>query len=247
MSADTKKLVQVVLAIAILAALVRVGVMLYSRGNSTPAQKQPKQEKPLEADYYVSPKKLYAYDLKSARALMQQPVWVKEGYRYTYYPYDRPHHRADLGHESGALGPIERLEIKDVFEQPVRVPMTAGDQKISVIQQQLLAAFEKDGTWYAVPVGRKSGSDYQIYADEMFYYQEPRELYKHWPADVWSAIEKHEPKPGMNELQAGFAIGMGVPEISHEEGVKVVKYPNGGKPIQITYRNGRAAEIKPQA
>ena len=38
------------------------------------------------ADYYVTPKKLYPYDLKSAQQLTQQPVWMKEGYRYTYYP-----------------------------------------------------------------------------------------------------------------------------------------------------------------
>jgi hypothetical protein len=89
------------------------------------------------------------------------------------------------------------------------------------------------------------GGDYQIYSDEMLYIQDPHELYKHWPAEVWEAIGKHEVKPGMNELQADFAIGMGVPERSDDPTVKTVLYPNGGNPVSITYRNGKAAEIKP--
>jgi hypothetical protein len=60
-----------------------------------------------------SPKKLYPYDLKSAKQLTRQPVWVKEGYRYTYYPYVPVVKSVDFGHEAGVLGPIERLEIKD--------------------------------------------------------------------------------------------------------------------------------------
>lgn len=88
------------------------------------------------------------------------------------------------------------------------------------------------------------GSDYQIYSDEMLYIQDPHELYKHWPGDVWEAISQHQVKPGMNELQAYFAIGMGVPERQSDPNVKTVNYPNGGKPVSVTYRNGKAAEIK---
>jgi len=49
----------------------------------------------------------------------------------------------------------------------------------------------------------------RIYSDEMLYIEDPRELYKHWPAGLWQSVEKHEVKPGMNELQADFAIGWG--------------------------------------
>jgi hypothetical protein len=35
-----------------------------------------------------------------------------------------------------------------------------------------------------------------------------------------------------------------VPEPSGDPAVKTVKYPNGGKPLIITYRNGKAADIK---
>ena len=78
----------------------------------------------------------------------------------------------------------------------------------------------------------------------MFFFQDPRELYKHWPADVWESIEQHQIKPGMNEFQAYFAIGMGVPDRSSDPAVKTVHYPNGGKPVTITFRDGKAAEIR---
>ena len=107
----------------------------------------------------------------------------------------------------------------------------------------MMAVFEKEGKHYAVPIGSAKGSDYQFYSDEMLYIQDPHELYRHWTAEVWAAIAHHEVKPGMNELQADFAIGMGIPERSSDPSLKTVHYPNGGKPIRITYRDGKAVEI----
>ncbi len=158
---------------------------------------------------------------------------MKEGYRYTYYPYD--HHHADFKQEAGLLLPIEKLQITDVVTDAT--PGAPG-------QRQVLAVFEKDGKSYAVPIGLVKGSDYQIYSDEMLYIQDPHELYKHWTAETWATIEQHQVKPGMNELQADFAIGMGIPERSSDPHVKTVNYPNGGRPVSITYRDGKAAEIR---
>jgi hypothetical protein len=47
----------------------------------------------------------------------------------------------------------------------------------------------------------------------------------------------------MNEFQAYFSIGMGVPDRQADPTVKTVHYPNGGKPVTITFRDGKAAEI----
>lgn len=235
MSPELKHRIQLVLVFAILVAGGRTAYVLYQR-KSMKAEQEKKPAPPLNADYYVVPKKLYPYDLKSARQLMQQPVWVKEGYRYTYYPYDPATHHADLGHEAGQLLPIERLEIKDVITQAT--PGAAG-------QREVLAIFEKEGKQYAFPIGSEKEGNYQIYSDEMLFIQDPRELYKHWPPEIWQEIDKHEVTPGMNEFQVAFSVGMGVPERSDDPSVKTVNYPNGGKPISVTYRNGRAAEIKP--
>jgi hypothetical protein len=234
MSPELKQKIQLVLVLAIVVAGTRAAYILYER-HVDKIEEARKQAPPLNPDYYVTPKKLYPYDLKSARQLTQQPVWVKEGYRYTYYPYDPVRHRTGFPHEAGQLLPIEKLQIKDVIAD-----ISPG----SPDQRQVMAVFEKDGKNYAFPIGSVKAGNYQIYSDEMLYIQDPHELYKHWPADVWDAIEKHEVKPGMNELQADFAIGMGIPEPSNDPSVKTVNYPNGGKPVSVTYRDGKAAEIK---
>ncbi len=189
-------------------------------------------------DYYVSPKKLYPYDLKSARQLTEQPEWVKEGYRYTYFSYDSARKHVDFGHEAGVLGPIEKIQITDVT---LATPPGAAQK------QQVMGIFQKDGKTYAVPIGYKTEGEYKIYSDEMFYIQDPRELYRHWPNDVWQAVEQHQVKPGMNEMQAVFSIGMGRPDAGSSSYEKTVHYPNGGKPLVVVYHDGKAAEIKPDS
>jgi hypothetical protein len=237
MSEDAKKRIQIALALAVVVAGARAGYILYQRHEDfVAAQKQQAARNAgySNADYYVAPKKLYPYDLKSAKQLTQQPVWVKEGYRYTYYPYDAARKRTDFGHEAGLLLPIEKLEIKDVV---VDLPVGAGNRR------QVMAVFQKDGKSFAVPIGFETDGQYKIYSDEMFYVEDPHDLYKHWPAEVWQAVEQHQVKPGMDELQANFAVGMGVPDAGSGD-EKTVRYPNGGKPLVVTYSGGKATEIK---
>jgi len=235
MSEEAKKRIQIALALAVLVAGGRAGYILYQRHEDyVAAQKQQKarDEGYSNAEYYVAPKKLYPFDLKSAKQLTQQPVWVKEGYRYTYYAYDAARKKADFGHDAGLLLPIEKLDIKDV------VTDTAAGKK------QVMAVFEKDGKSYAVPIGFENDGQYKIYSDEMFYVEDPHELYKFWPADVWQAIAQHEVKPGMDELQADFAVGMGVPDAGGSSDEKTVRYPDGGKPLVVTYSEGKATGVQ---
>ena len=236
MSPEAKQRIQIALALALAIAGVRAGYILYQRHEDfLAAQKQERAKNAgySNADYYVTPKKLHPYDLKSAMQLTQQPEWVKEGYRYTYYRYVPVVKTVDFAHEAGLLGPLERVEIKDVMA----VPAPGG-------RRQVVATFEKDGHSLAVPIGFESDGQYKIYSDEMFYVEDPHELYKHWPADVWQAVERHEVKAGMNEMQADFAVGMGVPDAGASSNEKTVRYPNGGKPLVVIYRGGSATEIK---
>lgn len=235
-SQEAKKKIQIALALALVVAAARAAYIIYQRHEDYVAAQKQQQAKAAgysNADYYVTPKKLHPYDLESARQLTQQPVWVKEGYRYTYYRYVPVVKSVDFKHDAGLLGPIERLEIKDVLA--VAAP---GGRK------QVIATFDKDGHSYAVPIGFESDGQYKIYSDEMFYIEDPHELYKHWPADIWQAVAQHEVKPGMNELQADFAVGMGVPDAGATSEAKTVHYPNGGKPLVVTYQDGKAAEVK---
>jgi hypothetical protein len=236
MSPETRRKIQIILLAAIAIAGIRAAYIVYQRrGDHQEEEIAKKGAPPLMADYYVTPKRLRPYDLKSAKDLTQQPVWVKEGYKYSYYPFDTAKRRSDFSHETGTLLPIQKLHIKDVVTD-----VSPG----SPDQRQVMAVFELDGKSYSVPIGSVKNGNYQIYSDEIFYIQDPRELYKHWPPETWQAIEQHEVKQGMNELQADFAIGMGVPQSSMDSSMKTVKYPNGGKPVTVVYRNGKAAEIQ---
>jgi hypothetical protein len=239
MSPEAKQKLQLALLLAMAVAGVRAGYILYQRHEDTVAAEKKKLAENAgysNPDYYVSPKKLYPYDLKSAKQLTQQPVWVKEGYRYTYYRYDSATKQVDFAHDAGLLLPIQKLEIKDVVTAK---PAGAGER------MQVMAVFQKESKMFAVPIGFESDQQYKIYSDEMFFVEDPHDLYKHWPPDVWQAVEQHQVKPGMNELQADFAIGMGVPNAGSSTYERTVRYPNGGKPLVIVYHEGKATEIKP--
>ena len=241
MKPEVKQRIQLVLLAAMILAAGRAAYIFYQRHEDKLAEQKKLQAQNAgysNPDYYVNPKKLYPYDLKSAKQLTQQPAWVKEGYRYTYYPYNPASKRLDFDHEAGLLLPIEKLAIKDVV---TATPAGQGQRK------QVMAVFEKEGKSYAVPIGFESEGQYKIYSDEMFFIEDPHQLYKHWPPDVWAAVEQHQVKPGMNEMQADFAIGMGRPDAGDSSYEKTVHYPNGGKPLVIVYREGKAAEVKPES
>lgn len=226
--------IQIFLAAAILLAAARTAYIVYERHEERKEAERPKPQPTLNADYYVNPKKLHPHDLNSAKELTKQLVWVQVGYGNTYYPYSPTRGKADFAHEAGLLGPLQKLQITDVV-------MDASPKQPG--ERQVLALFSLNDQSFAVPIGVEKGGDYQIYSDQMFFIQDPHELYKHWPAEIWNAVDRHEVKPGMNEIQADFAIGLGVPEGSGP--ARTLKYPNGGKPLIITFHDGKATNIRP--
>ena len=232
---EFQKKLQVFLAIAIVLAGGRAAYIVYERHEAMKEDAKPKPEMTLKADYYVTPKTVHAYDLKSARQFTEQPVWVKYGYQLTYYPYDSKRHKTDFGHEAGVLLPLQKLAIQDVVTDVA--PQAPGNK-------QVLACFSLDGKNYAVPIGAEKGSDFKLRANDIFFIEDPHDLYRHWPADVWKKIDAHEVQAGMSELQASFSIGAGVPEGSGDYGSRTLHYSNGGKPQVITFQNDKAVEIK---
>jgi len=238
MTSEARQRIQLALLFVLVVATARTGYIFYQRHEERLAEEHQKLAREAgysNADYYVTPKKLYPYDIKSAKQLTQQPAWVREGYHYAYYPYETAGKRVDFGHDAGVLGPIEKLTITDV------VTANAPSAK----DRQVMAVFVKDGKSYAMPIGVESEGTYKIYSDEIFYIQDPHELYKHWPADVWQAVAQHQVKAGMTELEAVFAVGMGIPDAGATSSEKTVRYPNGGKPLVVVYRDGKAAEVAP--
>lgn len=238
MSPEAKRNIQLALLAAMAIAAVRAGIIFYHRHEDQVAAEQLKKARDLgysNADYYVNPKKLHPYDLKSAKQLTEQPVWVREGYHNAYFPCDPKTKRVDFAHEAGFLRPIEKLNVTDVI---TAVPPNPGERR------QMMAVFPQDGKNYAVSIGIEGdNNEYQIYSDDLFFVEDPHELYKHWPSDVWQAVDHHEVKAGMNQLQVDFAVGMGIPDSGGSADDRTVRYGNGGKPVVVVFRSGKVAEV----
>ena len=233
-----KQKIQIALIVGILIAGIRVGFIFYQRHEDAIEQTKKPEAPPLNPDYNVNPKKLFPYDLKTAKQLTEQPAWVRVGYAYSYYPYDPATRHTDFSREAGKLLPLQKLEIKDVVK---------GVEPKDPGERQLLAVFEQGGKHYATPIGTERDGDYRFYSNDMLFFQDPHELYKHWPAEVWQAIDQHQVKPGMSELEADFAVGIGLLESGSDEIDRTLDYPNGGKPLVISFHDGKALEIKPGA
>jgi hypothetical protein len=245
---------QIGLALVLAAVGIRT-LLIFRERNASPIRQVEQESAPIDADNYVVPHKLYAYDLKSARAgLVGKPVWVKAGYGVAFYPYSAATKRADFAREAGLLAPIEQLDIKDVVLN--RGPNSVGEWqgppgaqfRVHKDEQQIMAVFASNGKDYAFPIGVVSNRDYHFMADDMLFTQDPRQLYKHWPAATWQAIEQHQAKKGMNELQVSFAIG--VPDrasnTSSTDEENTVHYPNNGRGVNVTFVNGKATDVKPE-
>jgi hypothetical protein len=48
----------------------------------------------------------------------------------------------------------------------------------------------------------------------------------------------------MSELQADFAIGIGLLQSGSDSVDRTLDYPNGGKPLQVSFHSGTAVEIR---
>lgn len=230
------KRIHIILILGIAVASIRLTWIFYERHQEQAPRTR--QEKPLNPDYYVVPKKLYPYDLKSAKQLTRQPVWVKVGYAYSYYRYDPRTHHVDFSSVAGKLSPLEKLEIIDVVMAVS--PEARGER-------QALAVFTEGAKSYATPIAAEKNGDFRFYSDDMFFIEDPHQLYRHWPAEVWRAIDEHQAKPGMSELQADFALGIGLLEPGGDQADHTLDYPNGGHPLSIHFENGKAVEIRSRA
>jgi hypothetical protein len=232
---EAKQKIQLFLILALLLAGARTAYILYQR-HADAKQVAAKAAPPLNPDYYVTPKKFYAYDLKSAKQLTQQPVWVKVGHRSYYFPYNPATHRVDFANSAGMLLPLQKLEIKDVVLD--KAP-DSGDAK------QVMATFDQDGKPYAFQIGTVESSDYKIFADGMLFLEDPHELYKHWPPEVWDEISRHEVMPGMSQMQVIFSVGVGLAQNGGSSS-STLRYPNGGKPLIVAYDDqSKVISVKP--
>lgn len=236
MLAVMRKKIQIILLIGIAAAGIRLGWILYDRHQNSMQNATKQEPKLFSPDFYVTPKKLYPYDLKTAKQLTQQPVWVKVGYAYPYYTFDAASRKASLAKEAGKLLPLQKLEIKDIVLE--KAPDASG-------RKEVLAIFQQGDRWYATPVGTEQNGDFSFFCNDMLFIEDPHSLYNDWPSTVWQQIDQHQAKPGMSELQIGFSLGIGLLESSSDETDRTLDYPNGGNPLRVSFHDGKAVQIEP--
>jgi hypothetical protein len=168
-------------------------------------------------------------------------VWMKSGYTMPYFPYEKG--KVEFDKRVGLLLPAQPLDVKKIVKFAVPA---AVDDSLEHGTRQVFAVFELPGSpgQFATPIGAIQGSQEAYFADLLFYYDDPHAIYDHWPKDVWTAVDAHQVKPGMSELETRMAIGMKMHPDGQKEGDRTVTYDQDGKHWTITYVKNRATEIK---
>ena len=240
------KRIQIILAVLLVLAGIRVYMIYRERHAPVTAQPAAPANPNFSSDDYVVPTQVHVYDVTSAKsALDGKTAWVKSGYQVTYYPYSGG--RVDFKHPAGLLPPLEKLTISNVIQAVA--PDAKGEEiapGVRVHTEQVMAVFRPDGEikTFAAPIGGNRGGDYNLFANDVFYFDDPHQLYSHWPQDVWNAINEHQARQGMNELQASFALGIGVQVGNGEYGNRTLQYDNNGHPVKITFAHNRATNVQ---
>ncbi|HEX4602831.1 MAG TPA: hypothetical protein VH724_02470 [Candidatus Angelobacter sp.] len=244
MDADLKKKIQISVLVFVVIAVVRVGFIFYARRDTGAGPKKAETTYSANMDDYVTPKKIFPYNVDSAKKeLAGKPLWVKTGNILPYYAYDAAAHSVNFKKKAGLLPPLAKLDVKDIVLQ--REPVALKPGQIAVVQKQIMAVFEKEGEpgTFAASFGLNTGDDYSFSANDVFFFEDPHQLYKHWPADTWSAIEQHKAVQGMSELQASFALGANISSDGAEYGNRTIEYANAGKPVTVVFKKNKATAV----
>ncbi|MGD0796182.1 MAG: hypothetical protein ABR910_00540 [Acidobacteriaceae bacterium] len=223
---------------------------LHHERNAPGAQAVTTQETAVDPDDLVFLKKERPSSMADLKDLDGKTIWVSAGGQLDYYPYAA--HRANYAKPAGTLLGAEPLVVKEAFEQVA--PKTAtyripgGDRQVLLVFTMPNSGSQTTGDptkEYAVPVGYRQGSDYEISTDEIFFYDDPHELYKHWGPQIWQAVDAHQVILGMNERQVELSLGQVSKSVSSEYGNRLVIYANLGKPMAVTFVKNQVTAFRP--
>lgn len=240
---QNKKIALGATVFALLVVGIRAG-MIYRERHA------PEKPPTVEATYKVDDddlvflKKKRQSSLKDAKDLIGSTLWVSAGGQMDFYPYAA--HRADYSHSQGILLAAVPLLVKDAFEQ---VASKTGAFRIPAGDRHVLLAFtlpksDAPTKEYAVPVGYREGGNYTFYIDEIFFYDDPHQLYSHWSPDIWKAIDEHQVILGMNERQVQLALGQVSKSTSNDYGNRMVVFSNLGKPFAVTFVKNKVTAFR---
>lgn len=168
-------------------------------------------------------------------------VWMKNGYVIPYFAYSNDH--VDFTKRIGVVPSLQRLDVKKI----VKAALPAGQYDgMTSGKQQAFAVFATPGSdgLFAVPIGYIDGDKEGYYSDALFFYDDPHTIYDYWPKEFWTAIDAHQVKPGMSELQARLAVGQKMDAHGKEEGERTIVFDQAGKHWTVRFENKRAVSIQ---
>ena len=199
----------------------------------------------VDLDDLVFLKKERPSSMADLKDLFGRTLWVSAGGQMDYYPYSA--HRADYAKSAGTLLGAEPLVVQEAFEQAAP---KAATFRIPGGDRQVLLAFTlpksaDPAKQYAAPVGYQKGKDFTFYTDEIFFYDDPHQLYSHWGPQVWQAVDAHQVILGMNERQVELALGQVSKSLSSEYGNRLVVFANMGHPIAVTFVKNKVTAFRP--
>jgi hypothetical protein len=227
--------------IVLILAIGGEAVWLHHERNAPVTAKAPAREV-MSDDDLVFLKKKRPDSLKDAKDLKGSTLWVSAGGQMEFYPYVG--HAAQYGKSAGTLLGAEPIVVKDAVEQVA--PKTATF-RVPGGDKQVLLVFTKpnDTKEYAVPVGYRQAGQYTFFTDEIFFYDDPHELYKHWGPEIWKAVDSHQVILGMNERQVQLALGQVSQSTSNDYGNRMVIFANMGKPMAVTFVKNKVTAFRP--
>jgi hypothetical protein len=217
---------------------------LHHERNAPVAVKAPEREV-IADDELVFLKKKRPDTLKDIKELDGSKLWVSAGGQMEFYPYVG--HAVQYGKSAGTLLGAEPIVVKDAVEQ---VAPKAATFRIPGGDKQVLLVFTRPGSpdatkEYAVPVGYRQAGQYTFFTDEIFFYDDPHELYKHWGPEIWKAVDSHEVILGMNERQVELSLGQVSQSTSKDYGNRMVVFANMGKPMAVTFVKNKVTAFRP--
>jgi len=195
----------------------------------------------LSKDDLVVMREFFPAHFENLLRLEGTTVWEKNGYMMPYFPYTGG--QVVFARQVGVIPAAQRMEVKKIVKAaaPAKV-----EDKIEHGSRQAFAIFALPGSpaLYATPVGYMQGNEEGYYTDLLFYYDDPHTIYDHWPKDVWAAIDAHQVKLGMSEVETRMSIGRNLHSGGGKEGNRTVTYDQDGKHWTVTYVKNQATEIK---
>ena len=233
-----------IVVIPTLITLAIGGIYLYTvfkHRQSPGVVQQTDENASLSKDDLAVVRAIFPQHFEDLQRLENTSVWMKNGYTIPYFPYAGGH--VQFTRRVGMIPALQKLEIKKIIK--TAVPETVDDG-MSHGSRQAMAVFTLPGgdTQYATAVGAIDTGQEQYFTDLLFFYDDPHTIYDYWPKDVWAAIDAHQVKPGMSELETRLAVGQKMQPDGDTPGNRTVTYDADGKKWIVTFEKDKATAVK---